>query len=295
MSKQMYTKDETMRNILELNHYEAPSFVLEILRSEVLFHVSSRGLPFSRINVMALFDILREKYRLELSESSELGKILSSMGSTRVEEIIRSLISGKNIDLEFKGGVFKLAESLVSIDSVRIHNEGVFVKVDSSTYAAESIAREILADLWVASGDEVAKEKLEKHILLKTYGTATKIDLGFPFEALLSRKLIGFVENKIVNDGGYINGMGSRSSINNYGPPKEISTSYNLDDLELDFHRFDKQTGRVETATLRIGVMTRSEQRTGIVFISSQMELKEHCELLSDLLASLQEDTEQGH
>lgn len=290
MKKEFLDRHARAEHLEKICEMPLPKWLEEIVSSEVLIQISPRILPFSHIDLREFAEFLGEQYRLKIQFPSDFGKFPGSSSPSYSDPYgaLEQMMIGDEFTLRFRGGrIPQQHEGVVGIDEVRISRESIFVKVSGRSEFAESVVADIAELLWQYSGVTKGWPEISKHIQLLTYGVGTKVDLGMPFESVLSKQLLGFVHSKMLNGEGFVRDMGSLDARLGFEPPKEVVSAFSVDELHLLFNRFDQRTGRNETSRLRIGVTARSEQGTGVVLIASTMPFDRHCEMIDQLRETL--------
>lgn len=285
---------ESLSEIAEL---QKPSWLIELISTEVLFHISPNELPLEYVDLRKLAAELEQKFGLRFAgprsiEHALRGHYSSSSSSSSDERMpLDALMDDDSLTIRFKNGQMRLQSgNNVRIREVRIDRESIFVKVADRTEFAEAVLAETAEIVWRASGAFKNWSSISKHVQLKTYGVGTKIDLGVPLEMLISPQLSAFVHGRILGPDGYVRDMGSVDAQAGFSPPREVAAAFSVDELHLVFNRFDQRTGRSETSRLRLGVVSKSEQGSGVVFLASTMPFERHMEMIGELRQAIRDN-----
>jgi len=266
---------------------ELPEWVLEISQTEVAYNINPRMLPLRQVCFPRLLQTLKEEYNIEFVRP-DLGPLYKDITANRTDEEIGSLLLKSQNPLQFENGRFSVSKSdFVPIGGIGINDEWISVRVHGISQVAELVVAEVAEWIWSSAGVQKRWDDIKKHIRLITYITGTVVNLGFPFESLMSDKLVGFIKSDMLAGRKYSADMGAHSQRYDFKTSPTVTSVYTLDELHILFHLSDAVTGRAESSRFRFSVLTKDTRGTGIVFVSSELTFDRHIACLQDLIKAV--------
>lgn len=280
----------------EVLEKRTPDLIKAIRRSEVAFTIDPVMLPYSQMDFTLFRESLARAYnsKFKLPDLSHLQKALGTKSLLAItEDQAAQLLLGLNDPtLIFENGRFPVSRNeVVTIPTIRLDDESVHVAVEGVSKIAELVVAEVVEAVWASTGVEKRWDEVKQHIQLVKYGTATKVDLGFPAERFLHPTLRRFFDEHVIGGQKFAAAMGALSARDSFGPSPSAEAIYNLDELHVNFHRFDSLTGRYERTALRFSTVTKDDARTGVVVISSQLPFDQHVDCLIQLVEVMKSET----
>lgn len=258
-----------------------PEWILEIGLTEALYTLSPRVLPLKQISFAALADILKRRYNVRFKRP-DLGPFVPA--DVTDDQIGQSILASADPELTFTDGRFpRTTNDFVVIRRIQINDESILAGVQGTGEVADLIVAEVAEAIWGSAGVTKDWSSIEPSVQLKAYGSGTIVDLGWPFEDMLSEGLRGFVQERITSDGGFANSMGRLSARHQFLPNGDFTSLATLSEVTLKVHLFDRKTGRPDSARLHFSVSTKDTEGTGIVLVSSELPFADHVQLLSEL------------
>ncbi|HRR41285.1 MAG TPA: hypothetical protein P5244_08650, partial [Syntrophales bacterium] len=186
---------------------------------------------------------------------------------------------------KFTGGRLDITKrSLVEIEEVTFDRENIEVLVSDTTDIAELLIKDLVQYLWASAEADRSWEEIEKNLQKKTFGTSTRVRLGFPPSQLLSPDFGKFIDEQVIAGPRYGRMMASRSDRDDFGPPQNSEESWFVDELQVMVSRYDKTSRTHENEIFRIGVGRKDFQGTDVVDIDSHLEFEEHVKFVEALI-----------
>jgi hypothetical protein len=275
---------------------EHPDFVLDIERSDVVYTLPPRFMPLEHVEFDKLRRLLHDKWGLTLDLSSlKLDAVLGPRSIEQVaglseDELMQLVLRSGDPNIAFGAGKYPVSDfDFVPVLGVRLNYESVMVKVAGVSRVAEVVAAELVEAVSTSAGAARPWSDIEPHLQRVGYATATRINLGAPFEALLSTPTRRFLDEQMIDGPRYAAHMGYYHARPRLGPPPRAVCTYALDDLSLRFAWFDPETG-VSTATnMKFSVTSKADYRSGIVLVWSELPYDIHVACLEQLIAGIRE------
>ncbi|MFC7246969.1 hypothetical protein ACFQO7_31210 [Catellatospora aurea] len=271
-----------------------PEFILGVKYSEVVYTFATGSIPFMQADPTRLREDLYARFELTLDKIN-MAPLLSEMSAEALaalpfDDCLRRLVKADNSVLTFEAGKFPVRHGFVPIRKVKINIESIQVGVEGVSKIAEVVAQEVAERIWAAAGalGEATKrwEDIAPGLALTSYGTSTRVQLPFPFEALLAPGVRDFLAKSVTSGPSYGSCMGPLSQYNMFQPAQNTSVVATLDELDIQVNRFDTTTGYSYDGLLKIGVVARNDFGTGRVLVTSPMQYDRHVECLRALLDS---------
>ena len=260
---------------------ETPDFLIKVSQTEILYTFDPVALPFKLVNFDDFSKQLKDLYSL----STDLGN--------QVEETDDpiSVITGqkpKANRIRFINGKFELSNrDFIEIQSLNFTRELVHVVLKGPSTIADVIIADAVEALWKCSGASKKWEDISKSVLLKDYGTTTKVRLGVKLEEFLAPKLWSFIDNECINGSRYAVQSTPKSYLNNFNAPDEVFANCFVDDINLLFSVVDKETGASSKIKLKFSIVANSEYGSGVYGVTSELPYELHIEMLKKLQQQL--------
>jgi hypothetical protein len=186
--------------------------------------------------------------------------------------------------LEFENGRFqKTASDFDVIKSLSFNYESIHVNVGGVGEVAELVVADAAEMVWASTAVAKRWTEIKQGVQLISYGTATYVDLGFPFEDLLHNDLNKFFKAQVIDGTKYASAMGAYSIRNSFKKTPSISAIYGLDDLTIKVFLFNTITGRSESVQIRFSVTSKDTIGTGIVLVVTEMPFETHINFIDTL------------
>jgi len=266
-----------------------PDYIQQINSCEAAYVLHPSALPFPNVPFRLLSHALKKYYTLSFSVGdSEKLKLLKVPLPNDAEELGELLVSLPKPHLEFENGFLRLPGDLaIKISRLVLTHELIFVEVvGGPTEAAEQVICEIVPLMWALVGVKKQWRDVMQLQQVATYGTGTRV--RFPSKALglLSGSLVELLNRWTALPDGVATAMGRRDRLHEFRVPHGSTVVFSLDELHILFQR-NEPTGNHEVARLRIGVDARHERGTGVMSVESELPLKDHIELVRELVEAM--------
>ena len=189
-----------------------------------------------------------------------------------------------------EAGYREVIGSYQQLGLLQLNNDGEYHSSGGVTYTDELPAPGYeggaprLCDLWASAEADRSWEEIEKNLQKKTFGTSTRVRLGFPPSQLLSPDFGKFIDEQVIAGPRYGRMMASRSDRDDFGPPQNSEESWFVDELQVMVSRYDKTSRTHENEIFRIGVGRKDFQGTDVVDIDSHLEFEEHVKFVEALI-----------
>ncbi|MFF1338116.1 hypothetical protein ACFVYT_09415 [Streptomyces sp. NPDC058290] len=260
-----------------------PDFILEVLQSEVRIVLHPpMGLPFTEIDPTDLAHRMEDTYGSTVGPI-DLGPLLQQTGREELAKIsmddaLKRLVKLQNghVVLRFAGGKFPVKYDFVPLISTVIDFESILVRASGTSSVAELVGQEVAEMVWASAGAEKRWTEIQSKLQLVGYATATKVDLGFPVEKLVSADLDKFFTEQVLAGEKFAGAMGDRSYRHNYRPSREFFGNVHLDELHMRVKKYDPLTGDSDTFMVKFSVMARGDYGRGLVRITSELPYDTH-------------------
>lgn len=273
---------------------ERPSFVLDIEESDVYYTLPPRVIPLRYVDFDRLSRQLAEKWGLVLDPAAmnydPLHATIPPDEFVRltVPERTQLLLKSVAPNLAFRAGKYPVSDfEFVPILDVRINFESVVVKVAGISRVAEVVAAEIMEAIVACSGAVRSWREIERDLQRAGYATRTKVDLGVPFEAFLGPAVRSFLDDEMVEGPKYALHMGHYYARYDLKPPPRATATYALHRLRFQFVWFDPETGVSMATPMNFDVTAKSDFRSRIVSIWSELPYDIHVRALGVLIERL--------
>jgi len=269
---------------------ELPSFILEVVATEVQYTIPPSQLPLKHVEFKLLSSVLSDELGLRF-KLPDFDRVLAAQKAgvhidALDEESMGKLLLGLDSPtLIFEAGRIVSDEGEhVVIERVRLDEESVFARVRGTTRVAEVVAQQVAEWVWQAARMRRSWRQIEPHVQLIAYGAGTKTELGVPFKMILAPEVRGFLQDQVLAGTKYAAFMGN--------VPPEYNADFadcifSVGEVVLMFHRFDRTSGRPERQEVRINVTAKSEHGTGVVRIESALDLERHVAMVGELREAL--------
>jgi hypothetical protein len=241
------------------------------------------------IDPSALMKIVRDTYDARLSQLN-VAPLLKKFSGDQIahmssEDGLKELMRSNDSDvvIKFEGGKFPIQHDFVPLLSVRFNFESIVSRVAGQSVVADAVAKEFAEMIWASCGVKKSWEEISDKLQMIAYATATKVNLGFPLEELLSDSMGAFLQERALTGDKYGAEMGTLSARHSFGKSGNISVVSFADEIHIAFKKFDHETGRSEDNLMRFSVTARDEYGTGIVNVASQLSYERHVEFLEQL------------
>jgi len=269
-----------------------PRFVRSIERTETVVTLDRDILPYRVVDAGTLVGLLVSRFRLKLKSPEGLAEVMQQRGAEQArlgtEGVVKFLLSQEPVMLVFEDGRFPLeGGNFVAINSLVFATEHILANVSGHTAIGEVLVAEAFEALWEAAGGIKRWESrdVQDRIQLKSFGTVTKVDLGFNPLRLLAGDALAYFNQTIVEGPERLGAaMVARSAYDNFAAPSDVACTLTLDELHLKVSVFDTRTGRQETARVRFSVASKDEQGRGIIDIVTELPLDKHVQFVQGLI-----------
>ncbi|MFG2757355.1 hypothetical protein [Streptomyces wuyuanensis] len=198
-----------------------------------------------------------------------------------LKELMR--LNDSDVVIAFEGGKFPTQYDFVPLLSMQFNFESIVSRVAGQSVVADAMAKEFAEMIWASCGVTKRWEEMSEKLQMVAYATATKVNLGFPLERLLSDAARAFLEEQALSGDKYGAEMGTLSARHSFGKSGNISVVSFADEIHIAFKKFDHDTGRGEDNLIKFSVTARDEYGTGIVSVSSHLSYERHVEFLEGL------------
>ena len=180
-----------------------PDFIGDVIDSEVAYGFHPRALPYQLADFIRFRSILEQEYRLKFKVPDVVPDLVEQLGSTpqaiSKDAVGAWLFQSDSPKVGFVKGRLDMGKRrIVQIVHVYLDDESILVKVRGTTDAAELLIKDIAQYLWAAGEIEKPWEEIESDLQSKTYGTSTRVRLGFQPSQLLSSGLSRFMDGEVV-------------------------------------------------------------------------------------------------
>lgn len=282
---------------------EQPDFIMDIRNSDVRYGFHPRALPFGLADFSIFRSILEKEYGLQFVIPEQLPQLMQELGgasgapsstgqasvSLNVDAVGQYLFRLESPMAVFSRGRFDITKrSLVAIEKVSFDVESISVTVSGTTDIAELLIKDLVQYLWASAEADRSWEEIEKNLQNKTFGTSTRVRLGFSPLELLNPRFTEFIDSEVLQGARYGRMMGSRSDRDSFEVPKNSRELAFLDELQIGVSRYDETSCTHQSQTLRIGVGRKDYQGTDVVDINSNLSFEEHIQFVALLIAKTQ-------
>jgi hypothetical protein len=266
-----------------------PDFILNVSQSEVFQTFELRMMPLAQADPSNFVHSVEETYSCRLAPL-DLAPLLGVMSGDELvkldpgealERLFR--LDSAEFTLSFKNGRFPTRYDFVPIRSISLNYESILVSVQGVSAVAEVVASEVAELLWAAAGVVKRWDDIEGGLQQKAYATGTKVDLGFPLEALLKSPVQDFVTEDIASPNGFGASMGGLKKRHGFKAAPSYAIAATIDELHLKVNRFDTLTGQEWESYLKFSVTSRGDHGQGVCLVSSQLSYENHVSLLEAL------------
>lgn len=264
-----------------------PEFIIAVDQAEVRYTIEPVMLPFSQMDFDVFCKRLKEKYNVTFKKPTLPKSLLKltqddEIGTAQAQDLISSDLPTE--ELEFVEGRLPVGtDDFVPIRSITFNSESVHVVVRGNSKVADLIVKEVVEELWASTGMPKRWDSIKPMVQMISYGTATKVNFGFPIERMLSSDVATFLNKEFIEGKRFASCMVARSARDSFKPPSDTFSMWTIQDLHLFLHVFNKVNGRPERSQFRLLVRSKDETGTGIVAAVSELPFDEHVECLSML------------
>ncbi len=274
-------RDEAQRAI----NRPLPSWLLEIMQTEVVYTIATQSLRLRTTSFATLNHLLREKYSVVFQRPT-LGPI--PVGVPISDDELGAAVIRTDDHVRFEDGKFmRTATDFDVIRSIRINYETIDVVVEGVSEVAELVVADVAEMISAAAGAQRRWDQIKPGTQLIGYGSVTLVDLGVPFENLLSAELRGFAATQMLSGRKFAYESGRRSARHNFGVSPQLTAVWGLDDLTIKIFLFDQLTGRPEETKMNLTVRSRDEMGTGRVVAFSELPFQKHVECIEQLRSAI--------
>ncbi len=265
-----------------------PSYVTAVEHSELIYYWAPSAVPFRNVPPGDLVSSLDSMFGLTLS-SLDISPLLAKTPRDHLlamteEEQLADLVKGGSV-IKFEGGKFPLRNDFVAIPEISMNYESLLVKVGGVTSVADAIAQDVLELQWKLAGSTKRWEDIKDHVLMKGYGTATRVELGELVEKLVEPKLLEAVSSQLTEGRAVARHMGQFKP--NQTATNELVANVFFDDLVLKISRYEPATGSFYQSDIRFSVTARNDNGTGRVLFTTEMDYDNHLAVLDELVEAL--------
>jgi len=199
-----------------------PSYILEIRQTEVAYTVNSVALPLSQMNSDLFLETLRERYNIRYKMPDlGLGAQLNQSTQFSESQVLGLVLKQDTPTLRFEDGRLNISGDFTTIVNITLNRETIHVAVRGKSQAADLIVAEVAEAVWHATGVDKRWDEIKKNIQLISYGTGTLVDLGFPFENLVSSDFRDKLASNALEGKKYGAEMGGLSARDGFNQPKD--------------------------------------------------------------------------
>lgn len=279
-----------------------PDSIVDVRSSQVNYGFHPRALPYKLAHFQTLRETLEKEYQLRFEVPQEVPDLLRKLARPAapqkkradnvpafdldIDEIGEYLFRMEHPVARFSGGRIDITKrSLVEVADVTFSYENISVTVSDTTDVAELLIKDLVQYLWASADADRSWGDLSAHLQTKTFGTSTRVKLGFPPSALLNHAFCEFIDTDVVAGSRYGRFMGSRSDRDQFAPPGDSEESWYFDELHIRVSRYDRTSRTHGSQRFRIGVGRKDYQGTDIVDIDSVLAFDEHCKFIEKLIA----------
>lgn len=271
-----------------------PSFIRSIESTEAFFIIAPTMLPYKQVVPERLFSILNGMYRLRFQTPESIVQAIRefSIDPSRLDLMgqLRFVLNSDDPTPVFDNGRFPVGtDDLVPISRLAFTGESILAGVSGHTEIAELLVAEAFEALWRAAGATKRWEDrdVQDSIQLKSYGTATKVNLGFDPMQLLSSNVREYFKLRILGEERLGAAMVARSSNDNFEVSHDVVCALSFDELHLKVRTFNQRTGRPDDATIKFSVRTRDEAGRGIIVIVTELSIEKHIDFILGLIDTI--------
>ena len=270
------TRREKVRN--SISSINAPDHLLMVAQTELSYNIEPAALPFSQINIDEFSESLKSLYKVqpETIDNEPTGNVLEDMLQKRKRSNALTYINGR----------FEISDrDFIQIKAIRFTTQQIHVVLKGPSSVAEVIIADCLERLWACAGVNKKFEELEKFIVLKTYGTGTKVKLPIKLEDTLSQGLKNLLNNDCIDGKKYAQHSSPKSYLDDFELNDKLIANYAVDEIKIKFNIFDPVTGDHNTGQLRFSVGALSEYGTGVYHVISELPYELHMQLIEDFVS----------
>ncbi|NUK57932.1 hypothetical protein HRW10_11645 [Streptomyces lunaelactis] len=236
-----------------------------------------------------MIEIMHDTYGARLAQLN-VAPLLNKFSGEQIahmctDDALKELMRAKDSDvvIRFEGGKFPIQYDFVPLLSMEFNFESITARVAGQSVVADVVAKEFAEMIWTSCGVTKRWDKISEKLQMIAYATATKINLGFPLEELLSNSVRIFLKEQALAGNKFAAEMGTLSARHSFGKSGNVSVVSFVDEIHIAFKKFDQETGRSEDNLMRFSVTARDEYGTGIVNVSSHLSYGQHVEFLEQL------------
>lgn len=259
---------------------------------QVDLNIDPSAIPMASLDAQAFYQDLVTAFHCKFDDSEIMEMIPPELRQQVNPVALLALAIRNDKMVQFLGGLLKL--DAISRSS-QISNMGVGTQQVSavvhggSTDEAMLLCKTLCLSTWRASGVDKRWEDIEPSVALARYKTTTLVDLPFSLNRLLAADLNTFLGEKVAGDTGYGKLMGYRDvdlklHADRFNEAKVVITCR---EIELTVSVFNMITGRSEDNTITFLIESRTNANRGPTFISTELPINEHVDLVEKLVDSI--------
>jgi hypothetical protein len=256
-------------------------WILEVIQSEVVYTLNPRMLPIRLVSFTSLRELLYERFAVRFVRP-DLGPLPTDPQLSDDQLGSALLPSGRTV--RFENGRFRrTADDFDAIRSINIDDESIHVAVQGVSSVAELIVADVAEIIWAAAGALRRWDEIKAAASLVGYATDTEIDLGMPLEKLLSVEFRDFMASDVLDGKCFAYETARRSARHKFNVSPDLTATWGLDRISLQFYLFDGKTGRSDITKMYFRVPTRDLVGTGRIVVYSELPFNKHIECLGAL------------
>jgi hypothetical protein len=267
-----------------------PSYVVGVDHSEAGYTLDPSAIPLSELDAGEFCESLNRTFGLELAPI-DYGPLLNVIPRDQLlamdeAAVLQKLITVRGSVLKFENGRFPLRNDFVPIRSMDVNFESVIVRVGGVTEVAEAVAQDVVDLMWKLSGSTKRWKDLESAVLLVGYATATRVQLSFPAEQLVSAALMDTLSGNLTQGINVAKRIGYETGPAKKGFSDNFVAIATLEDLTLEVSKFNPATGASNQSNLRFSVTARNDHGTGRIRVVSELKYEDHIALLNEIMSA---------
>ena len=235
-------------------------------------------MPYRKVDGHKLASVLSERYGLSLVTPNFLQQLEKVQARPSTEEggFVNLVMQRESPSLEFTGGRFPTGRaSFIDIINLSFNEEIILAEVGGLTEVAETLIAETFEAIWRASGAARSwqSKEVQDNVQMKSFGTHTKVNLGFSPMKLFSKNIEEYLRESIKE---YGPSMIAVSKYDNFAPSHNVHAVLSLDELHFRVNVFNVVTGRAQSSIVRFSIVTKDEQGRGIIDVTSELPFDRH-------------------
>ena len=263
-----------------INSTHVDDFIVEVTHSEVYYTIHPRRLQFSRFTFSQLREKLQSKYRLVYHPSDQ-----SDLNPSYEDHLV-DLSQGRRKQIVFVSGLYEIkGQPAVEIISVSFTREGVIAAVQGHSNFADLVAKEVSELVFDLGGSPTVFDNLGRDLQLKSYATETMVDLGIPFNKLLSASMTEVIDKEAGDSEGCLQ-FTVPEKINEKND-RVLRISWAVDDIIIRVSAFNESSGENHISQFKFSVKTRSDYGGTVIGVSSQLPYERHVSFLRQIIKNM--------